>query len=296
MLFVRGEGSTLYDDTGKAYTDYLGGIAVNALGYGHPALTQAVCEQAQKLIHVSNLFYNEPQAMLAEQLISHTQLDKVFFCNSGAEVNEAAIKLARKYFFEKGEERYEILSAKNLPRPHPLATVAATGQEKYQKPYRPLPTGFVNIPYNDLPPPGPPWAPHTCARCCWRPSRARGGVIQADPAYLAGIAQLCRDHGLLLIFDEVQTGMGRTGKLFSYEHFGVVPDILTSAKALGGGCPSARCWPRPRSPQPSTPAITVPPLAAIPGLRRGPGGDAHPLRGGPAGPVRRHRRGLQGQA
>lgn len=236
VLFVRGQGSTLYDETGKAYVDFLGGIAVNALGYGHPALTQAVCEQAQRLMHVSNLFYNEPQALLAEQLISHTALDKIFFCNSGAEANEAAIKLARKYFFEKGEERYEILSAKNSFHGRTLATVAATGQEKYQKPYRPLPTGFVNIPYNDLATAQAAVGPHTCA-VLLETIQGEGGVIEADLEYLEGIAQLCREHGLLLIFDEVQTGMGRTGKLFSYEHFGVTPDILTSAKALGGGVP-----------------------------------------------------------
>ncbi len=236
VAFTHGEGCTLYGLDGKAYLDFLGGIAVTSLGHTHPAVTQAIVEQAQKLLHCSNIYYIPVQAALAELLVTHCALDRVFFGNSGAEANEAAFKLARKYFYAKGQDRYEIISADNSFHGRTLATVAATGQPKYQAPYRPLTPGFINVAYNDLSAIEEAITPKTCA-VLLETIQGEGGVIEADPQYLQDVAALCKKHGLLLLLDEVQTGMGRTGKLFSYEHFGLKPDIVTLAKALGNGVP-----------------------------------------------------------
>jgi len=236
VVFECGRGSTLYDKEGCSYTDFLAGIAVNSLGYAHPALVEAISSQAGRLIHCSSLFYIEPQAKLAEALIENSCFDRVFFGNSGAEAIEGAIKLARKYFKQKGLYKYEVLTNTNSFHGRTLAALTATGQPKYQKPYEPLPSGFRHIPYNDLEAAYEAVADTTCAIMI-ELIQGEGGVIEATAEYVEGIAKLCREKGLLLIFDEIQTGIGRTGKMFAYEHFGVEPDILTLAKGLGGGVP-----------------------------------------------------------
>jgi len=236
VVFEYGRGSTLYSKEGRSYIDFLAGIAVNSLGYSHPALVEAISSQAGKLIHCSSLFYIESQAKLAETLVKHSCFDRVFFGNSGAEAIEGAIKLARKYFKQKGMYKYEILTNTNSFHGRTLAALTATGQPKYQKPYEPLPIGFKHIPYNDIEAAKDAVSDLTCAIMI-ELIQGEGGVIEADVGYVEGIAKLCREKGLLLIFDEIQTGIGRTGKMFAYEHFGVEPDILTLAKGLGGGVP-----------------------------------------------------------
>lgn len=240
VAFEKGQGMTLTALDGGVYTDYLGGIAVNALGYGHPALTQAVVEQARKLMHCSNLYYIEKQAELAQMLVDQIGgpcgLTKVFFGNSGAEANEGALKLARAYFYKQGIQRYEVISAKNSFHGRTLATVAATGQSKYQAPYHPLTPGFINVEYNSMSAILNALTGHTAA-ILLEVIQGEGGVIEADPEYLAQVSALCKDKGLLLIVDEVQTGMGRTGKPLAIQHYGLKPHIVTLAKALGGGIP-----------------------------------------------------------
>lgn len=236
IAFERGQGCTLYGKDGRAYLDFVAGIAVNALGYNHPVIVSAIIEQSQKLIHCSNLYYIENQARLAQILVDNTCADRVFFGNSGAEANEGAIKLARKYFFNKGEQRYEIITAKSSFHGRTLATLAATGQDKYHKPYEPMPTGFKNVPFNDIEAIKAAISPQTAAIMI-EPIQGEGGIHVADPKYMNDLRKLCDDNGLLLIFDEIQTGLARTGKLFAYEHYGIEPDIFTSAKALGGGIP-----------------------------------------------------------
>lgn len=240
VAFEKGQGMTLTALDGGVYTDYLGGIAVNALGYGHPALTQAVVEQARKLMHCSNLYYIEKQAELAQMLVDQIGgpcgLTKVFFGNSGAEANEGALKLARAYFYKQGIQRYEVISAKNSFHGRTLATVAATGQSKYQAPYHPLTPGFINVEYNSMPAILNALTGHTAA-ILLEVIQGEGGVIEADPEYLAQVSALCKEKGLLLIVDEVQTGMGRTGKPLAIQHYGLKPHIVTLAKALGGGIP-----------------------------------------------------------
>lgn len=238
VCFVRGEASTLYDQDGKAYTDLFAGIAVNALGYNHAAVTGALMAQAQTgILHTSNLYYVQPQAELAALLCQHTFASRVFFSNSGAEANEAAMKLARKYFYAQGSGRYKILSAHHSFHGRTLATVAATGHDYYQEPYRPLlPSGVSQIPYNDIEALRSAVDEQTAA-VLLEPVQGEGGVTPADPAYLAAVRALCDEQGILLIFDEVQTGVCRTGSLYCYEQYGVVPDIMTSAKGLGCGFP-----------------------------------------------------------
>lgn len=235
ILPVRGEGCTVYDDAGKAYLDCFAGIAVSALGYDHPALTKAIREQAG-FLHCCNYFYNEPQAKLAKMLTESTCADRVFFGNSGAEANEAAIKLARKHFYAKGEKRYKILSATNSFHGRTLATVTATAQEKYQAPFAPLPAGFEYIPFNDIDALDRALTDDVAA-VLLEPIQGEGGVVPATVAYLQMARALCDERGALLIFDEVQTGVGRTGDLFAHQLYGVEPDIFTSAKALAGGVP-----------------------------------------------------------
>jgi acetylornithine aminotransferase/acetylornithine/N-succinyldiaminopimelate aminotransferase len=236
VYFTHGKGTKLYDQDGREYADFFGGIAVNSLGYGYPSFIKAVEAQLEKLIHFSNYFYNEPQALLAQKLVNASCADKVFFCNSGGEANEGAAKLARKYFKARNKNRYEIISLKNSFHGRTLAMVAATGQEKYQKPFEPLPAGFVNIPAGDIELLESSITPRTAA-VLLETIQGEGGIIELSQEYIQQAAELCKLNGLLLILDEVQTGVGRTGKLFSYEHFGVEPDIFTCAKALGGGIP-----------------------------------------------------------
>ena len=237
VAFDHGQGVTLYDTEGRAYTDFFAGIAVNALGYNHPAVTKAIVEQAGKVCHTSNLYYIEPQAKLAKLLCENSFADKVFLGNSGAEANEGAMKLAVKYFYEKGEDRYEILTARNSFHGRTLATIAATGQEKYQKPYaKLLPACVRNVPFGDLAALRAAATPHTAA-VMLEVIQAEGGVVVGEADYIQGVRALCDELGLLLIVDEVQTGMGRCGALFAHELYGIVPDIMTLAKALGGGVP-----------------------------------------------------------
>ena len=236
IALARGKGARVWDADGKEYLDFLAGIAVNSLGHAHPAIVRAITAQARKLIHVSNLYHSAPQAELARELCRHSFADKVFFCNSGAEANEAAIKLARRYGKEWLGGKYEILSTYNSFHGRTLATLTATGQEKVRAGYDPLPAGFRQVPYNDLAAMEAA-IDRTTAAILVEPIQGEGGVVLPQPGYLAGLRKLCDERGLLLIFDEVQVGMGRTGKLFAYEHFGVEPDIMTLAKALGGGLP-----------------------------------------------------------
>jgi acetylornithine aminotransferase/acetylornithine/N-succinyldiaminopimelate aminotransferase len=232
-VMVEGKGCRLTDADGREYLDFLSGIAVCSLGHCYPPITEAICRQAQTLVHVSNLYYTVPQTELAELLVGHSFADRVFFCNSGAEANEAAIKLARK---ASGPGKYEILSLEGSFHGRTLATVAATGQKKFHEGFEPLPEGFRHAPFGDLAALEAMIAPATCAILC-EPLQGEGGVRPLAKEYLQGIRALCDRHGLLLLFDEVQVGMARTGTLFAYEQFGIVPDILTLAKALGNGLP-----------------------------------------------------------
>ncbi|WP_369788258.1 aspartate aminotransferase family protein [Rouxiella sp. WC2420] len=234
---VRGEGSCLWDQTGKDYIDFAGGIAVNALGHRHPEVLRALTEQADKVWHLGNGYTNEPVLRLAKQLVDATFADKIFFCNSGAEANEAALKLARLVgHSKKPNEKNEIIAFKNAFHGRTLFTVTAGGQPKYSQDFAPLPPAITHLPFNDL----QAVAEHISARTCAvivEPVQGEGGVVPANPEFLAGLRELCSQHDAVLIFDEVQTGVGRTGDLYAYQTYGVVPDILTSAKALGGGFP-----------------------------------------------------------
>lgn len=237
IALARGKGTRVWDAEGKEYLDFVGGIAVNSLGHSHPAVVRAIRQQAQKLIHVSNLYHMAAQGELAQELCRHSFADRVFFCNSGAEANEAAFKLARRYGAEWLGGKYEILSTHNSFHGRTLATLSATGQEKVRAGYDPLPGGFRQVPYNDLISMESAIDERTTVAILVEPIQGEGGVVIPDQHYLQGLRELCDTRGLLLIFDEVQVGMGRTGKLFAYEHFGVEPDIMTLAKALGGGLP-----------------------------------------------------------
>ena len=237
IALVRGKGARVWDADGKEYLDVLAGIAVNSLGHCHPAVVRAIQQQSRKLLHVSNLYHIPAQSELARELCRHSFADRVFFCNSGAEANEAAIKLARRYGSEHLGGKYEILSAHNSFHGRTLATLTATGQEKVRAGYDPLPAGFRQIPFNDLQAAEDAVDAQKTVGILVEPIQGEGGVIVPDEGYLRGLRELCDRRGLLLIFDEVQTGMGRTGKLFGYENFGVTPDIMTLAKALGGGLP-----------------------------------------------------------
>jgi len=234
---VKGEGCRLWDADGKEYLDFLGGVAVNNLGHCHPKVVAALQKQAAELIHCSNYYHIPQQIELAELLCNHSFADKAFFCNSGAEANEAAIKLARKYSRDTfGPERYEIITAADSFHGRTMATVSATGQEKVQRFFDPLLHGFKHVPFNDVAALEAAVTPTTCA-IMLEPIQGEGGVNMPSPGYFQAVREICDRHGLLLIFDEVQVGMGRTGKLFAYEHFDVTPDIMTLAKALAGGAP-----------------------------------------------------------
>lgn len=231
---VRGQGSRLWDQNEKEYIDFAGGIAVNALGHAHPVAVNALIEQGQKLWHIGNGYTNEPVLSLAKQLVDHTFADKVFFCNSGAEANEAALKLARKIGLAKNKNK--IIAFKNAFHGRTLFTVTAGGQPKYSQDFAPLPQGIEHVAFNDLDAARAAIDEHTCAVIV-EPIQGEGGVLPGDPEFLKGLRQLCNEKDALLIFDEVQTGVGRTGALYAYMNTEVVPDILTTAKALGGGFP-----------------------------------------------------------
>ena len=237
VALVRGEGCRVWDADGKAYLDFVAGIAVCALGHSHPRLVKAITAQAQRLLHVSNLYHIEPQARFAELLCRHSFADRAFFCNSGAEANEAALKLARKYAKERfSSDRTEVITMRGSFHGRTLATMTATAQEKYHKGFEPLVPGFRYVPFNDLRAVELAVDARTAAILV-EPIQGEGGVQAAADGYLAGLRRLCDERGVLLIFDEVQTGLGRTGTLFAYQQAGVAPDILTLAKALAGGIP-----------------------------------------------------------
>jgi len=237
VVFEKGQGATLWDAEGRRYTDFLAGIAVCGLGHAHPAVQAALAEQAGRLLHVSNLFYTRPQTELAEWLTRHSFADRVFFCNSGAEANEAAIKLARKYFYDQGEVgRYRIIAMEQSFHGRTMGSLSATGQTKIRKGFEPVLEGFEFVPFNDIDALQAALDPSVGA-VMLEPLQGEGGIICPDPGYLPAVRRLCDQTGTLLILDEVQTGMGRTGKLFAHEHDGIVPDIMTLAKALGNGLP-----------------------------------------------------------
>ena len=234
---VRGQGSRVWDQSGRELVDFAGGIAVNSLGHCHPALVGALAEQANRIWHVSNVFTNEPALRLAQKLIGATFAERVFFANSGAEANEAALKLARRYAHDVyGPQKYEIISMVNSFHGRTLFTVNVGGQAKYSDGFGPKVEGITHIPFNDLDALKATISDKTCAVII-EPVQGESGVLPADKAYLEGVRKLCDDNGALLIFDEVQSGFGRTGYLYAYQHYGVVPDILSRAKSLGGGFP-----------------------------------------------------------
>ncbi|TRO17359.1 aspartate aminotransferase family protein [Ectopseudomonas mendocina] len=236
---VRGLGSRVWDQSGRELIDFAGGIAVNVLGHCHPALVAALTEQANTLWHISNVFTNEPTLRLGKKLVEATFAERVFFCNSGAEANEAAFKLARRVAHDRfGPEKHEIIAATNSFHGRTLFTVSVGGQPKYSDGFGPKIQGITHVPYNDLEALKAAISDKTCA-VVLEPIQGEGGVLPADKAYLEGARELCNAHNALLVFDEVQSGMGRTGELFAYMNYGVVPDILSSAKSLGGGFPIA---------------------------------------------------------
>ncbi|MCA2018792.1 bifunctional succinylornithine transaminase/acetylornithine transaminase [Vibrio tritonius] len=234
---VKAQGSTLYDQNGKEYIDFVGGIAVNALGHANPALREALIEQSDKLWHTGNGYTNEPVLNLAKHFVESTFADKVFFCNSGAEANEAALKLARRYARQHfSAEKTEIIAFNNAFHGRTLFTVSTGGQPNYSKDFAPLPGAITHLPFNDLTAVEAAISDNTCAVIV-EPIQGEGGVVPATAEFLRGLRALCDKHNAVLIFDEVQTGVGRTGYLYAYQSYGVTPDVLSTAKALGGGFP-----------------------------------------------------------
>jgi acetylornithine/N-succinyldiaminopimelate aminotransferase len=237
IMLVEGKGCRVRDSSGREYLDFIAGLAACTLGHGHAGLADAICEQARKLIHVSNLFHIEPQIELAQVLVENSFADKAFFCNSGAEANEGAIKLARKYFHDKGErERFHIITMEGSFHGRTLATLAATGQTKYRQGFEPDVQGFSHVPFGDIKALEAAVSPHTAAIFI-EPIQGEGGVRVPPSDFLRNVRSLCDSRGPLLILDEVQTGIGRTGKLFAYEYSGITPDIITLAKGIAGGVP-----------------------------------------------------------
>jgi acetylornithine/N-succinyldiaminopimelate aminotransferase len=237
VVLDRGKGCLVWDDKGREYLDFLAGIAVCNLGHCHPAIVQAAKEQLDKLMHVSNYFYTKPQAELSELIIKNSFADRIFFCNSGAEANEAALKLARKYGQDHSAgKKYEIITMEYSFHGRTFATLTATGQDKFHHGFGPLLPGFKYVPFNDIKALREAVSDSTCA-IMLEPIQAEGGVNMPAQGYLKSVRELCDEKGLLLIYDEVQVGLGRTGKLFAYEYAGVAPDIMTLAKAIGGGLP-----------------------------------------------------------
>jgi acetylornithine/N-succinyldiaminopimelate aminotransferase len=236
VTVVRGQGARVWDIEGKEYLDFVGGWAVNILGHCHPMVVKALTAQAKTLIQASNQFYTIPQVQLAKLLVDNSCLDRVFFCNSGAEANEGAMKLARRYGKLHLKGAYEIITTYGSFHGRTLATVAATGQDKFQQPYIPLPDGFVNVDYDSVEAIKAATTGQTCAVMV-EPIQGEGGVNVPDDSYLKKVRAWCDERGILLILDEIQTGLGRIGSLFGYEQYGVEPDIMTLAKGLGGGVP-----------------------------------------------------------
>jgi len=237
LVLVKGSGAVVVDVEGKRYLDFVSGIAVNNLGHCDPRLVRGIQKQAETLLHVSNLYYNIPQIELAKKIVAHSFADKVFFCNSGAEANEAAIKLARKWAKEhRGKPCFEIIAAQGAFHGRTMAALSATGQEKYQKGFEPLLRGFKHVPFDDVQAIEKAITPKTAA-VFLEPIQGEGGVRVPGKGYFSRIRKICDSEGILLILDEVQTGMGRTGRLFAYEDEGIRPDIVTIAKGLGGGFP-----------------------------------------------------------
>lgn len=236
LFIVKGRGNRVYDAEGKEYLDFVSGLAVNNIGHCNPRVTVAFQKQAQRLVHTSNLFYTEPQVKLAKLLVENSFADKVFFCNSGAEANEAAIKLIRKYSSEKETGRCEIITALDSFHGRTMATLTATGQDKFHKGFEPLVPGFSYVPFNDIAAVEKAINDKTAAVMI-EPIQGEGGVNIPDRDYLKRLREICDLNGILLALDEVQTGIGRTGKLFAYQHTGIEPDIMTLAKGLGGGLP-----------------------------------------------------------
>lgn len=237
LCFTEGKGIELTATDGKVYKDFFAGIAVNCLGYGHKRLTEELCDQVSKLIHVSNIYYGESQAKLAETIVENSCADRVFFCNSGAEANEGAIKLAKKYFVMQGHpEKREFITLKNSFHGRTLATVAATGQEKYQKPYKPLIEKFVHVEINNIDELKAAVNPNTAAIMV-ELIQGESGVHPMTREYLDAIVNICKENGIIFIADEIQTGIGRCGELFAHNYYGVEPDMFTMAKGLGGGVP-----------------------------------------------------------
>ncbi len=237
LALVKGKGTYVWDANGKQYLDFVSGIAVCSLGHCHDELIKVIKEQANNLWHVSNLYWNKPQVELAEKLVTASGLGKAFFCNSGAEANEAAIKLARKYFYRHNQAgRHQIIAFKNSFHGRTMGALAATGQDKYHEGFNPLLDGFLYADYNDLNSVEKLINEHICAIMV-EPIQGEGGIKPAELEFLRGLRKICDREEIILIFDEVQTGLGRTGKLLACEHYGVKPDILTLAKALGGGIP-----------------------------------------------------------
>jgi len=237
VVLTRGEGCTVSDEAGKTYIDFVSGIAVCNLGHAHPAVAKAIAAQAQTLVHTSNLYYTVPQVEVARRLVDSSFADRVFFCNSGAEANEAAIKLARKYYKDNGQpDRHRIVAMENSFHGRTMAALSATGQEKIRKGFEPVLPGFDFVPFNDIEALTARVDESTCA-VLLEPVQGEGGVRCPQENFLKEVRQICDKTGTLLIFDEVQTGMGRTGSLFAYECFAVEPDIMTLAKALANGLP-----------------------------------------------------------
>jgi predicted acetylornithine/succinylornithine family transaminase len=236
VTLVRGQGARVWDEDGREYLDFVGGWAVNSLGHCHPVVTEAVVEQASILVHASNQFYTVPQIRLAELLIQNSCLDKVFFCNSGTEANEGAVKLARRYGKRYRDGAYEVITATGSFHGRTLSMVAASGQSKFQQPYVPLPAGFANVEYNSIEAIKAATTDETCA-VMLEPLQGEGGVNVPDDGYLPAVRAWCDQAGILLILDEIQTGMGRTGTLFAYEQYRIKPDIMTLAKGLASGIP-----------------------------------------------------------
>lgn len=239
MIPVRGFGSRVWDQGGNEYVDFAGGIAVSALGHAHPELVSVLTQQAKQLWHLSNVLTNEPALRLARLLVDNTFADKVFFANSGAEANEAAFKLARRHaWLNFGPEKHEIIACLNGFHGRTLFTVSVGGQEKYTEGFGPIPQGITHIPYNDLESLKAAISDKTCAVVV-EPIQGEGGVLPATRDFMKGVRALCDEYQALMILDEIQTGMGRTGELYAYMHYGIYPDVLTTAKALGGGFPIA---------------------------------------------------------
>lgn len=236
IVLERGEGAYLYDINGKKYLDFLAGIAVNVLGHNYPPLVKAITEQAAKVIHVSNLYYTQPQADAAAKLVKLSGLDRAFFANSGAEANEGAIKIARKFAKQIAADKTQIITAWDSFHGRTLATLTATGQPKYHKGFEPLPAGFDYVHYNDIDELAAKMSDKTCA-VMLETIQGEGGVYPPKGDYLKQVRELCDKHGALLILDEIQAGIGRSGKFFAYEKYGIKPDIVTLAKGLAGGVP-----------------------------------------------------------